>query len=590
MLSLRVVRFFQWMFIVLLLGTVIALFGLNFPTFHRNQAVVVSSAQGREVYGSLYQGSRDMGVFIVGDLDEDQMALKSIAQEFYGSGAHVMVLDYSGHGISRSDVDLEWLESDGLTDEIRKGMEMFRRKAGLEDQQILVVGHGFGARGLLHLITTDKNSFMGASLIAPDIALLDEKQESPYLGKRDDRSVGWINNLNSYSVDIPIQLVATEGDERVSAASVTALYQKLTGTSFTPYADPKTGLSSAVSGTTYLTIVNEQLAPSEKAETETEDAGIEQKMVQLAAAMMQKIEEFDRGIGQNHLYQLQSNTVSTVVKDWSRSKAEMRSISSTTIFPMLRLICWCVALLSLICVSALSMLLAWKRYPAPEEDPCGIALYTRNALPIRLAMWLPAILIGLLLWLILSLLPIGDLTGVLLPISMMGGYGLLVILLYMFHRMPGSKGDLLLIGGGLSFWRSMTSVIMMVGLGCYIAFVHYSGLAFGWMAGHQFGWSVVITIVLAIGFYGAELECDILTDNGANFAMCMLYRLIFLLPAILCCLLFQDVMPWRTVSALLIAFFLSGAFRRHSGGRLISSVGAAFLFCMLVIPFAVIAA
>lgn len=579
---MRAVRFFQWMFLVLLLGTAIALFGLNFPTFHRDQAVVVSSVQGHEVYGRLYQGSKNVGVLIVGDLDEDQAALQSIAQEFYGSGAHVMTLDYSGHGVSRSDVDLDWLEAEGLTEEIRKGLEVFRRKTGLEDSQILVVGHGWGARGLLHLLTVDQCSFMGASLVAPDIALDGGKSVSPYFKKRDDRSVGWISALNSRSVSIPLQLVATQEDERVHSDSVTALYQKLTGTSSVPSADPETGLASLSSGNIYLTVVAEHTVLPE-------NTGEESALLRIVEKLMHQVEEFDRGAGQDHSCQLLSNTVTTVIKDWARSKAKLRSISSTTLFPMLRIICWYLTALGLLGLGVCSLLLAWNRYLA-AGDNCGISLRPWNALGVSLGMWLPAAVGTLVIWLILTLLPIGDLKGIVLPVSMLGSYGLITAILYAVQKMPGAKGELRLIGDGMSFWRTMTSVLMMTGLGCYMVFVNYSGLALGWMAGHQFIWTVFLTAVLAAGFYGIELECDILTDNGGNFAVCMLFRLIAFLPACLCCLLFQKAIPARTAVALLAAFLFSGAFRRHSGGRFIPSVGTAFLFCLMTVPAALIAA
>jgi len=580
---LRVVRFFQWLFLVLLLCTVIGLFALNFPTFDRDQAVVISSEEDHEVYGRFYQGSKEMGVLIVGGPEEDQMTLKSIAQEFYGSGAHIMTLDYSGHGVSNSDVDVDWLQDGGMVDGIRKGLDVFRRKAGLTDEKIIVVGHGYGARSLLNLLVTDQNSFMGASLVSPDIALTDNTPESPWFGERDDSSVGWISSLNERSVSIPLQLVAVEEDEWVDEVSVLMLYQKLTGLRSEPKLkeDKTAGLSTANTGDIWFTLVAAETIPAEPAPDET-------AITTLINKLMHTVEEFDRGVGQKHTYQLQSNTVSTVVKDWCRSKAEMRSISSTTIFPMLRIICWHLAALGLIVVAVLSIILTWKRYPAPEEDPCGFTLKPWYALPLRLALWLPAAIGALVFVLIFNFLPFGDLTGITLPVAMIGGYGLVTLLLYLFRIMPGAKGELQIIGGGLSFWRSMTSVVMMIILGGYIAFVHYSGLSFGWMTGHHFAWAVALTVVLAIGFYGIELECDVLTDNGGNFLLCMLYRLIVLAPVLVACLFFQNVLAKQTAVSMLVAFSLSGAWRRHSGGRLLPSVGTAFLFCMMILPAAIL--
>lgn len=581
--ALRIVRFFQWLFLVLLLCTVIGLFGLNFPTFHRDQAVVISSEEDHEIYGRFYQGTKEMGVFIVGDPQEDQMALGSLAQEFYGSGAHIMTIDYSGHGVSGSDVDAQWLEKDGLTDGIRKGLDVFRRKAGIEDENIIVVGHGYGARNLLQVLVSDQNTFRGACLVAPDIALTDDYPDSPYFGERDDRSVNWISGLNGNSVSVPLQLIATETDERVDADSVIALYQKLAGLRTEPKLkeDEDAGVSTANSGKKWLTVIADETVLAEPAADES-------AITTLINKVMHTVEEFDRGVGQKHDYQLLSNAVSTVVKDWCRGRAEMRSISSTTIFPMLRLICWHLAALGMAAVAMLSIILAWRLYPAPEEDPCGFTQKPIHALGISFGMWLPAALVALVFVLIFNFLPFGDLTGITLPVAMIGGYGLATLLLYALHLMPTAKGELQIITGGLSFWRSMTSVVMMIILGGYIAFVHYSGFAIGWLSGHHFAWAIALTIVLAVGFYGVELQCDIMTDNGANFLLCMLYRLIVLLPVLAVCLLFQDVLQKQTAVSMLVAFSLSGALRRHSGGRLLPCVGTAFLFCMMILPASIL--
>jgi hypothetical protein len=154
------------MSLVLLLCTVIGLFGLNFPAFDKDQAVVISSEEEHEIYGRFYQGTKEMGVFIVGDLDEDQMAMGSIAQEFYGSGAHIMTLDYTGHGVSDSDVDLQWLEDGGLTDGIRKGLDV----KGLLCQLMIIKGFrqfiGQQLAQLLQIMVQEEN-FLSMKNIQP---------------------------------------------------------------------------------------------------------------------------------------------------------------------------------------------------------------------------------------------------------------------------------------------------------------------------------------------------------------------------------------------------------------------------------------
>jgi hypothetical protein len=51
---------------------------------------------------------------------------------------------------------------------------------------------------------------------------------------------------------------------------------------------------------------------------------------------------------------------------------------------------------------------------------------------------------------------------------------------------------------------------------------------------------------------------------------------------------FQDVLAKQTAVSMLVAFCLSGSLRRHSGGRLLPCIGTAFLFCMMVLPLAIL--
>lgn len=573
---MRVVRFFQWMFLALLLGTVIALFGLHFPIFQKSQPIVISSQEGQEIYGGWYEGTRDLGVMIVGNPDEDLSALKSIAQEFYNSGAHVLTLDYSGHGFAGSKLEKDWLESDGLSGSLSNALDIFQRQSRLEPQQILVIGHGIGGRNLLKWIAEQKPEIRGVVLVSPDLSLGEQPNPSPYLQPRDDRSGGWTAALNTSSISVPLALIGIEQDEVVPPDSVGALYQKLTASSALPALGTGDGISSVSSGNVTYSLIAAQTALSEDAT--------------IVDQLLNPFLSFDRSVSQHHSFQMQTNTVSVAVKDWARSKANMRSVSSTTIFPMIRLICWLLAAVSLLGVSLFSMILTWNRYPSPESEGCGISVYPWRALLIRLGLWLPAAIVALLLWLVLWLLPLGDALEVSAPVVMMGGYGIVTLVLYGFRLMPGSRGCLQLLGEPLSFWRSTTIVLLTVSLVAYLAFLGYSGLHIPQLSGASFGWIFVLTVMLAIGFLAAELECDILTDNGGGFAVCMLYRCIRIVPVILFCLWFDSVLGMQNIVSIVVAFQLSGAFRRHCGGRMIPALACALLFCLMMVPSTVITA
>jgi hypothetical protein len=571
--------------IVLLLGVVIGLFALNFPLFRRGEEVSIISGKSQSK-GTYYDGALSTGVFIVGDVGEDQKALTTLAQDYYGSGASVMIMDLSGHGTSSKALDTGKGFQDRLVQEVRSGLEAFRKKSGLENESILLVGHGMGARSLLQMLVSDSQTFLGASLIAPEVVLDGKDSGSIYTGDWDDSKTSWISSLSPQSITIPLQIVATEKDDVVSLASLQELYRKLTGTSLSiPKKDKK----------------------EEKKEESEEDVPLFTQLYNTllnGGSSHSDGESFTNGNvtftflpSGYHSYQMQSNGVVSASKIWAHSKAGMRTVSSTSFFPLLKVICWCIGAFALLLVSACSMSLAWNRYPGVSQDSCGITLYPWRALIVRLVVWLIGAVIGLLLWFVLWILPVAEPSGRILPAALITGYALAAFLLYGIHKMPGVRGSLQVFTGTLSFWRTGTSTVMLAGLCVLVWFLGESGLFYTSFGGQRTFWIVIFTILMTASFYMIELEADIFSDNGVGISHGFLYRLILLTPLLLPCLFQWMFGQYSSCFRLLHSTFplaiclnFSGAVHRHSGARLIPAIGAAFLYSLMVVPSAVLLA
>ena len=592
--------------IVLLLGVVIALFGLNFSLFRRGTEAAVSVGGKVCSQGIYYQGTLPCGVFIVGDVGEDQYALKSLAQDYYGSGASVMTMDLSGHGTSVGELDREKV-SDQLLQEVQAGLEVFRKKSQLADGDILLVGHGYGARALLEILASG-DTFRGASLISPYV-LLDGgdgiKGGSVFLpAPEDDSKTGWVSSLSSRSIAIPVQLIASETDDVVPYTSVQELYRRLSGSSAFPATQKEREAQEQKE--------REKAAASSKAaakaDGEEEQPEEEKLTTRLYNVLINGSSSKSEGTSVTsgsvtltlvpsayHSYQVYSNGVISASKIWAHSKAGMRSVSSTSMFPLLRMICWCMAAFGLVLVACCSMALAWSRYPGISRDSCGIALYPWRSLVIRILVWAAGGLMGLVLWLVFLLLPYGEPAGRLMPAAFAAGYGFSLLLLYLIRRMPGASGAIQTFTGTLSIWRTCTSIVMLAAFCALIWFLGDSGLYQTVFSGARVFWTIVLTAVMSIGFYGIELDADVFSDNDGGLLLGFLHRLVILLPFLL-----VFAVRWMTGSysqalqflhsllALTVCLFLSAAFHRHSGARMIPAAGVAFLYSMMVIPSAVL--
>jgi len=568
----------------------IGLFALNFPLFKRGEEIPLTSGGKVQSTGTYYKGALPHGVFIVGDIGEDQKVLTTLAQDYHGSGASVMTMDLSGHGTSSEGLETGKAFQDKLVQEVRSGLEAFRKKSGLEESSILLVGHGCGARALLQILASNNQAYLGASLIAPMVSL-DGKGSGPiYVDSWDDSKTGWITSLTPQSIGIPLQIIASENDDIVSVASLRELYRKLTGVSVSVKTPDKkeetikdtvtdTDTEEKLTTRLYNTLLNGSSSKSE---------GVSQTDGKVTFTLLPS---------SRHSFQMLSNSVVSASKIWAHSKAGMRTVSSTSFFPFLKSVCWGLAVFALLMVSICSIALAWNRYPGISRDSCGISLYPWRALVVRIAAWLLGAVIGFLLWTILRLFPFGEPSGRILTPALLCGYILAAFILYAAHKMPGARGSLQTFTGTLSIWRTSTSSVMLAGLCVLVWFLGESGLFLVRLDGHRTFWMAAFTIIMSITFYLIELEADIFSDNNVGFLHGLLYRLILLAPflsAVLFLWMFgQDSSCFRllqSVIPLVICINFSGAFHRHSGARVIPAIGSAFLYSLMVVPSAVMLA
>ncbi len=182
-----------------------------------------------------------------------------------------------------------------------------------------------------------------------------------------------------------------------------------------------------------------------------------------------------------------------------------------------------------------------------------------------------------------------------MPAAFAAGYGVSLLLLYVIRRMPGASGSIQTFTGTLSIWRTCTSIVMLTALCALIWFLGESGLYQTVFNGARMFWTIVLTAVMAIGFYGIELDADVFSDNDGGLLLGFLHRLVILLPFLLVFLVqwmtgsySQALQFLHSLLALTVCLSLSAAFHRHSGARMLPAAGTAFLYSMMVIPSAVL--
>jgi len=169
-----------------------------------------------------FEGSKDIGIMAFGGLSSDQTTMINFVHAALNEGFHAMTFDHVGHGGSSGALKPDWAEMEMLADETAHMIDVFKELSGLEDDQIVLVGHSMGGRAILQIIAESGRTFKGVHLIAP---YLDLKQDSP------DWNHPWVIGLDETTLESTPFLITTGGlDDHINQTEVSLLFERLTNT------------------------------------------------------------------------------------------------------------------------------------------------------------------------------------------------------------------------------------------------------------------------------------------------------------------------------------------------------------------------
>jgi len=273
----------------------------------------------------------------------------------------------------------------------------------------------------------------------------------------------------------------------------------------------------------------------------------------------------------------------------TRSFSEPETFSQR--YAALRVQAWLMGL------TGIFLLLISALHDLPAPKPARLLIKSsdlKKFLLAKLLFWLPALLLGALLAAVFFLIPVGFPAFNMIYIAFLGGYGILMLLLYRRGRMPGMVGRLPFDKPKRPPRRKTMVWTLLAGLALLIftaAYAH-SGWFYVYPLNARLIWLLIFTPVTAPGFWIGHKENAILAGTKSVQPIHkLLLRLIRLLPFFIWALILAGLgsLSGLTVSLqgliILALVIISGELFQKLGQRAwLSALLQAFLLYWLILP------
>ncbi len=494
LLRWRTLTLAGWLLAVLAIG----LIQVNDRALWAGQPVRVRAPDGEQLSATYYPGNRPGGVLLLEGFGSDQVSLRSAASEFAREGLHVFTFDFSGHGRSGGTLAFDNARTDRLARQALEALRVFQQLSGLDRRQILVMGHSLGARVALQAATLEPQSSGGLILIGAQVNLSTNVQAEFFTGAS-DAELDWVQALGPQNPAVPIFLISGTWDDILTPEGAQLLLCKLAG--------------SAARCQPFRRRFGDSYASREAL---------------LVPALL-------------HNYEIISARVLSAAKEWA---GYVLGVPITPQAPSagIRIAAWLAGLagITLGCIGLARWLpaAALAKHPNATAPHAHLAITNmRRFLTGKLLLWLAALPFAALLSGFYFFLPIGVPVLNLIYVGLIGGYGLLMLLLYRLGRVPGVQGRL---SASLAFearndprpsWKT-TGCALAASLLIFIATAAFART--GWFYVFPFNlrlaWLALFALPTALGFWIGLKEMQMARSASGRASDGMMLALIGLAP------------------------------------------------------------
>jgi pimeloyl-ACP methyl ester carboxylesterase len=439
----------------------------------RAKTVSFQDSGGDTLIGKYTPGTMDEGVILLEGFNSDQTAMRSINSEFSSLGFHTFSFDFSGHGRSSGTIKFDNAATDRFANQVLTAKEKFKTLSGLNDTQIILVGHSMGARVALQSAILDPYNVSGLILIGCQVNLIPNVQAGFFTGVS-DLELEWVKNLSASNPPVDILLLSGSLDDILTPKSANLLYEKLGGST----------------------------APFER----------KLKIYPLLF----------------HNYEIYSPLLISDSINWAQENlGDGKNPQYFALQALIRKIFWITALIGLFITPIFGVKYLKETKNGANEDKTEKNEKTNVQSDFRivnlkkyfiykLILWLGAIPIALILLSIFFVIPIGIPIFSLVYIGFIGSYGLLMLLLYYKGKVPGTEGKLSINfkpDKEVNNKNNLIAIMASIGFIILCAFFFNSGINYVFPINNKIIWLIIFTCLTVPGFFVGHKEATLLYQS-----------------------------------------------------------------------------
>jgi fermentation-respiration switch protein FrsA (DUF1100 family) len=457
--------------IILTISSLVIIYAGDMSLFN-SQYITFQDSNGDNLFGEYQPGTQNAGIIILEGFSTDLMAMRSINSEFSSLGFHTFAFDFSGQGRSGGTLGFDNAATDRLAKQVLQAKEKFKSLSGLNDSQIILLGHSMGARVALQSATMDTNNVSGLILIGCQVNLIPNVQAGFFTGVS-DLNLEWVQNLSLTTPPVDILLLSGALDDIITPEAANLLYEKL-GAKTSPY-----------------------------------------------------IRELEIYPLLFHNYEIYSPPLITKSMNWA---VEALGLESNPQYyatqALIRKIFWVIALLGLFMTpifGAKYLTSVNKNFGEHEKErenndkePNLNINNLKRFYQYKLLLWLAAIPIAILLLSLFFFIPIGLPIFSLFYVGFIGSYGLLMVILYYKGKVPGTAGKL-----SINFKMDTKQIDKKLGISISISIgfiilcslFFNSGINYVFPLNMRLVWLSIFTLLTIPGFFIGQMEAYLLKET-----------------------------------------------------------------------------
>lgn len=188
----------------------------------------LETASDARLVGTWYRTGSDRGVVLAAGFGSDRLTMALAATAFARAGFDVFTFDMPGHGTSGGKLGFDNAATAVTANAYGDAVAQFLDLSGIAPERLVLAGHSMGARSALQFAAGSSVPYAGLVLLGTSVSLVPSTQAG-FFTATDDTTLPWVASLGPAKPSMPVALISGTWDDILPPLAATALYERLSG-------------------------------------------------------------------------------------------------------------------------------------------------------------------------------------------------------------------------------------------------------------------------------------------------------------------------------------------------------------------------